>query len=297
MMQKVWWEHCPERLEYELQALKDAGIPFQLDEKAKARGLIILELQPVHNGSVNRLIAFFPDLYPYFRFEVQAPDLDLGHHQNPFGKNLCFIGRNTANWKKTDTLAAYIQERLPQVITAATTSDHSIAEALEEHQGEPVSTYYPYQPNSILLIDSSWSVSEDVRKGNLVIALSDQQVGPSVLGAIQEVRASDGKVLASADPALGGLYPKIIQGRWYRVTRPAIVQDPLLLLKNHLAEYPSILKPQSQEIKGWDIDIVGLVFSDELAYHEKADDWIFVVRTSKRKAGGKPESGQSRSSR
>jgi hypothetical protein len=49
------------------------------------------------------------------------------------------------------------------------------------------------------------------------------------------------------------------------------------------------LKLQYQQIKGWDIDIVGLVFSDELTYQEQADDWIFVVRAIKSKAGRKIE--------
>lgn len=289
MQEMWWWKRCPKRLEYELQALRDAGIAFELDEKAKAFGIVRLELQVVHDGSAMPLVATFPDLYPYFRFEVEARDLNLGHHQNPFGKNLCFIGRNTVNWKTTDTLAAYIQDRLPLVIRAATTADKSVAEALEEHQGEPVSTYYQYRANTILLIDSSWSIPAGIKKGNLVIGLSGLHVGHVVRGAIQEVRTSEGKVLASADPALNRLYPKVIHGRWYRILKPAVGQDALLLLKSHAKEHPSISQTQSQKINGWEIDIIGLVFSDELTYGEKADDWIFVVRAQRSTAGQKVE--------
>ena len=43
-------------------------------------------------GAIVPLEVTFPDLYPYFRFEIVAPTLSLDHHQNPFGKNLSVAG-------------------------------------------------------------------------------------------------------------------------------------------------------------------------------------------------------------
>src|SRR5579864_9007258 len=45
------------------------------------------------------LRAEFPDFYPYVRPEVYATTLDLERHQNPFGKNLCLLGRRSDVWQ------------------------------------------------------------------------------------------------------------------------------------------------------------------------------------------------------
>lgn len=283
MMKKMWWERFPGRLEYELQALRESGIPYQLDEKAKASGSIVLELQPVLDNSPMRLVTTFPDFYPYFRFEVSAPDLDLRHHQNPFGKNLCLIGRNTAHWKTSDTLAAYITERLPQLLQVVTAKDPTTAEALEEHQGEPISTYYPCKPGTILLVDSSWSIPIDVPKGRLALGLSGQHTAHVIRGAILKVSAPDGKVLATADPSINQLYSKQIGARWFRIRKPANEPDPQRFLDEHEKQHPSISKFEHNKLGDWDVDLFGFVFSDELGYREHGDAWIFVVRAVKTK--------------
>ncbi len=90
---ETWWMRNPERLEFELQALRDAGIPFAPMKDSIDQGIYQLRLTPTLNGQTVELIAVFPDLYPYFRFELIGPGLDLPHHQHPFGKALCMVGR------------------------------------------------------------------------------------------------------------------------------------------------------------------------------------------------------------
>ena len=72
-MLKSWWERWPGRLEHELEALKIVGIPFCVDETARQSRVIRLKLTPTINGERFELIAVFPDLYPYIRFELRLP--------------------------------------------------------------------------------------------------------------------------------------------------------------------------------------------------------------------------------
>src|SRR6266436_7634143 len=92
-MLRPWWERWPGRLEYEKSALEEAGIHYELDAPAFESGKVILHLKVPLNEDLVRIDAHFPDVYPYTRFELVAPDLDLPHHQNPIAKNLCLIGR------------------------------------------------------------------------------------------------------------------------------------------------------------------------------------------------------------
>src|SRR5688572_6916622 len=102
---ETWWTRYPERLDLELQALSDAGIPFSPIQESISQGRYALSLSPTVDGETIKLIATFPDLYPFFRFEVSAPELDLKHHQNPFTKGLCLIGRSSDNWSTEFLLA------------------------------------------------------------------------------------------------------------------------------------------------------------------------------------------------
>src|SRR5687768_4823464 len=42
---RPWWEREAGRLEYELNALDDAGITYQVDQTAKLKGLLIIDLE------------------------------------------------------------------------------------------------------------------------------------------------------------------------------------------------------------------------------------------------------------
>jgi len=118
-VESAWWVRQPERYEYELAQLDAAGIDYSMDEVARDEGILRLDLSiPGEEGESLKLQVTFPDLYPYFRFEVRAPEIDLPHHQNPFSKNLCLLGRSTRHWNTSDTLAKFIRERVPLVLTA-----------------------------------------------------------------------------------------------------------------------------------------------------------------------------------
>jgi molybdopterin/thiamine biosynthesis adenylyltransferase len=272
----LWWQKCPERLEYELEALKAAGIYFQEDAQARAAGIIRLFLRPVINEQQIDLIATFPNLYPYFRFEVRAPTLDLPHHQNPLAKNLCLIGRNTENWLPKDTLADFISTRVPLVLEAARSTDALTAANLEEHQGEPVTNYYPYQQNALLMIDSAWSLETDRIAGEMIVRLPDTSY--PVRGAISELRGAANELLASGPSDLHRLYSKELRARWFRMSKLPALSDPRRFLEACANEHPLITVPIWKPHGALQIDLIGIVFQEELEYRKSGDGWIFIAR-------------------
>jgi hypothetical protein len=102
------------------------------------------------------LTAIYPELFPYFRFQVFAGNLGLQRHQHPFEGQLCLIGRSTWNWHTHDTLASYITHpsRLQALLVSGRSPDRASVSHLEEPQAEPFGAYYHYAPESIVLVGS-----------------------------------------------------------------------------------------------------------------------------------------------
>lgn len=273
---KPWWECWPGRLEHEIAELKKAGIPCERDEDAFNKGIVVLNLRHTVNGKEQKFFVVFPDVYPYIRFEIFAPDLNLEHHQNPFQKNVCMIGRSTANWHTSDTVAAFLLSRLPVVIQAGTSSDPKEAKHLEELQGEPITSYYPYSPNSVVLVDSSWSIDPSVDGGILELGI-DRTLRSGLHCVIRAVKDRTKNIIAAAEPELANLYPNRIEGRWVRCKNPILENNQNQFYRQLVAHDRSLEKPKWQKLNMRKVAIVGALFSEEVAWREKKDGWLFLV--------------------
>lgn len=286
-----WWERWPGRLEYELQALKAAEIPYKRDEDAFNAGVLHLIVEAEVDGEAITLDVVFPDFYPKFRFEITASQLDLEHHQHPFDKNLCLLGRRTSNWQTHYTLADFIQTQVPQAIRAGRSNDRMEVIGIEEQQGEPFSEYYRYMQNLMLLVDSSWRIDPAISGGQMLVGL-EQRDGLG-RGAVLEVRDKLGNTLVRADPALAQLYSHKIVGRWVRAPEPIQEATPEAFAETLPGLDRSLEELQLawRRINGTEtgVDIVGVLFPEEVRWRESTDGWIFLVRWRYRgKSSGKP---------
>jgi molybdopterin/thiamine biosynthesis adenylyltransferase len=276
-MLKYWWERWQGRLDHELKELDDAGIAYELDEGARSNGVIRLNVSPAVNGITLKLVVNFPDLYPYFRFEISAPTLDLKHHQHPFAKNLCLIGRSTWNWHSTDTVASFLKNRLSLVLQAAQSESATAVAAIEERQGEPYSDYYPYRSGPIILIDSGWSLPSTVHAGKLILAVSEG-CEDIIRGAVMEVEDRNHVVIANHEPSLQSIFQKKIIGRWIRIAEPIHEADPAQFLKLLRDQEPELLNPLWQNVDNFQFDVIGVVFGEETQWRTISDGWVFLVQ-------------------
>lgn len=263
-------------MEYELKALEGAGIPFKRDDKAFDEGKLILELCPTVEGKAVKLIAQFPDLYPYFRFELFAPDLALKHHQNPFLKNLCLIERATHNWFVDDTLARFIVERLPDVLMAGRSENVAEVSEKEIHQGEPISDYYSYRPAGAVLVDSAWKVREGLASGKILVGVD---LSPHLVrGAVLKVFGPKDEILARAADPVRELFRNQLMGTWVRLDSPILAPDPGNFAADLLKRVPSLRDSRWGMLNGYKFNVIGVLFPEEVVYREKRIGWIFLIR-------------------
>lgn len=287
-----WFERWPALLERQVRALEDAGIPYRIDEASRTQGILVLEVFPTVDGEKLRLIAEFPSIFPYTRFEIFAPDLDLPHHQHPFSKTLCLIGRGTVNWRESDTVAGLIQSQLPGVLRAGRSGDRAEVEQIEEHQAEPFSDYYGpfYARDAIVLMDGSGRLDGGVKAGELMVGVLDD-AGGVLRGVLVTIKDGTGAVLADAGRALAELYPRRLRGRWVRHPEPIRHHDPEAFYAALVRGHPELARPEWRFVRGWKLDVIGVVFPEEMKWRqESGDGWAFLVRGEELKDPGRRKS-------
>ncbi len=239
------------------------------------------------NEELVRIDAHFPDVYPYTRFELIAPDLDLPHHQNPIGKNLCLIGRASSNWNTDDTLAKFVKDRLPVVLRAARSEDSSEVAKLEEHQAEPFSDFFPYVLGAILLIDSGWTLS-DFNEGKFVIG-SHGPLQPLLRGAVLEVQDMKGNILKKADDAFRELYVNRIPGIWVRSPTAPLGERPKDVFNALRRQNNSLQTAPWCPVKGGRIQVIGVVFPEEVGWRQQGEGWVFLIHFQGSRPGFRSE--------
>jgi len=284
-MSAPWWDRYPGRLEHELDALREAGIEYKRDEEAFAASLLRLSLKLPTAGRIVDLVAVFPDLYPYFRVEVYGENLGLNYHWNPFGRNLCLLGRRTHAWNEEDTLAKILTQQYPKLLKAASSDRAPEEDGVEQRQAEPYSEYYPGSP-SLILVDSSWHIDQRHRSGRLLIgtdiALCDR-IPAFPRGAVLEVRSEAGQVLCSADAPMRSRYAgQKLFARWARVPKAIPHADGEFF--NHLFRlHPEVRDARANRVeRGW-LRVWGVLFPEEINYRQTGEGWIFAYLFDKRR--------------
>lgn len=272
-----WWERWPDRLELELELLRHAGIRYEQDPAAFARGVLRLRLWADLEGTEMELVAQFPASYPYLRVEVSAPALRLAHHQHPYRQNLCLFGRDSGEWHPSDTLASVITDRLPLVLAAAQATAPAAAADLEEHQAEPITYYFEYQPGAVMLVDSGWQLQGE--RGGQLLCVLETGAWP-LRGAVAEVRA-DGRRLSTADSGIVNAFgagQQSLQARWVRMPQAPGSSDPRAILQELVNERPELSRPVWKQASGELVDVIGIVFPEEVTWRSAGDGWLFLVR-------------------
>jgi molybdopterin/thiamine biosynthesis adenylyltransferase len=272
-----WFARVPERLEYELEALRHAGIQFSRRADDFTQGILVLDLivDTADQGKIE-LRAEFPDFYPYGRPEVYATTLNLERHQNPFGKNLCLLGRRLDAWQPEMTLAQLIAEQLPKVLAANRSETKSEVASIEDQQGEPLSAFYNYALNGVVLLESIFSPPMFGRAATATFAMLRGNDG--VLGAL-ELRAPDGRAVARMSDELRRPFENPREGRWVLLDRAIRQADPSAFDAELIRRHPELT---SRRYAG-DSDFVLVGFPDELGWFEQKLNWVMLIRRKVRR--------------
>jgi molybdopterin/thiamine biosynthesis adenylyltransferase len=287
-----WWERFPGRLEAELEAFRDRSLEFVVDDALfRDAGRVLLRGAITYGGDSVRLEVLYPDLFPYLRPEVYAPDLALTRHQNPREHNLCLLDRSTRFWVPSDTAAWLVGERVPLLLSLFSEGAEAMA-AAEAPQGEPASAYFHTQLGAAVFIPEAVlevPAEHRVGSGHLRFAV---EVPPRVVirGLLGELvvkpRSGKSRRVAQADELLAGRFGgRELSIRWARLDQPPSGFDAEAIFAAAEAVQPGFGRPPWQAVTDGEVAIVGLVFPEEVRQGEFEDTWVFGVRVPRRAAG------------
>lgn len=291
-----WWEHFPGRLEAELEAFRDLGVEFDLDEELfRDAGRVLLRGAIAHDGDAVRLEVLYPDLFPYLRPEVYAPDLALTRHQNPREHNLCLLDRSTRFWVPSDTAAWLVGERVPLLLSLFSQGAEAMA-AAEAPQGEPASAYFLTQLGAAVFVPAGVldvPAAHRVGSGHVHFAadMPPRVVLRGLLGElVVKPRVGKTKRIAQVDGRLAARFAgRQLSIRWARLDQPPSGCDTEAIFTAAEAVQAGFGRPPWQAVVDGEVAIVGLVFPEEVRQGEYEDTWVFGVRVRRRTAGGAQE--------
>lgn len=289
--EEPWWKQHDSWLQAEYTALDEAGIAYERDEEAFAQGVARLHLRFVApNGEVVPLVVTYPDLYPYFRFEVQAPTLTLEHHQSPDGKGLCLIGRGTEHWNTKLTVAQLLQEQFAKLwrtgLADADSDDAAEIADLEQNQAEPFGAYYQYHyAPSLVLVDHTWKIPPQQQNGTFVIAVDEPRAGTpkgALRGTMIELRGEKGELLGEAPPLMGDVEkPIYVEGLWFRLAARIQEFEPDNFLSALLKQHPQArTAPICRLQDGSHLKTWGVLYPEEIGHRVTGEGWVFVYAFS-----------------
>lgn len=281
---EAWWKRWPDRLAFELDELKRAGIEYQVLEQSEQSGILRLGFTYNVDEEPIALEVVFPCFYPFTRCEVIAPGLDLRWHRNPFIGNLCLLGRSTDNWDTTMTVARLLEEQLPKLLEVARSEDRATARDREEVQAEPLSAYLTYMANSIVLVLDDSPIPPELQNGNLDLRLSANQELRAVVTRVE----SQGTTLSMATeaPFLSG-FPKSHSTHWYRSNLAPFGMGPEEYIKRLGETIPAVRNPKWSSFVSGDYEIIGIRVPEEVDWRTIGESWIFVLRVKFRVPGKK----------
>lgn len=286
MTKALWWERWPGRLETEIEELEAAGATVERDIDFEASHRAVrLRVEYPHGDKRLHLKVDFPDHYPRFRPLLTADDA-YDRHQDPVNRILCLLPSGTAAWTSADSVASVLNSQLDDFFGSQPDGSGMLpAEANESEEAETVTGYYATEPESMVLVDSAFPLS-GFDGGSLVIGVEEgRKDGPLLRGAVLAVKDTGAKTVATANDALGRRYPHEVGGRWQRIDAFPKSGDPAEVLAAAVERQPALETPRFVWTPGADsrqLDILGVVASEEVRHREVGDAWVFLVRTKTR---------------
>jgi hypothetical protein len=281
---RPWWEAFEGRLETELRQFEQLAQSHELTSGPDQGHIIVRSRFGSRQGVVD-LLVLYPDSFPFLRPLVLAPELRLGHHQNPFGKNLCLLDRDTRQWHpQTDSAASHIADQLDKLLIAVEGTPEQRA-AVETPQAEPVSAFVGNEPGAVVFVpDSALEIDPGESRGELRLRLLGTTPLRAILAevATKPPRGPKRKLARlgdELDPLNAG---ETVAGRWLRVDlRPD--NAPGKASGEAFVDYAREVDaewagPQFQNVGGREVALLGLVYAEEVDGRERADAWLFVVR-------------------
>jgi hypothetical protein len=285
---RPWWEAFEGRLDTELREFERLAQSHELAAGPEQGHIIVRARFASAAGEVD-VAVLYPDSFPFLRPLVVAPDLQLAHHQNPFGKNLCLLDRDTRQWHpQGDSAASHIADQLDKLIVAVEGTPEERA-AVETPQAEPLSAFVLNEPGAVVFVpDEALDIDRGESRGELRLQLFARVgVDAPLRAMLSEVATKPARGPKRRLARRGDELRRLDTGdaltaRWLRVDLRAD-NAPSEATADAFVDFArdadtEWVGPQYQRVGGVEVAVLGLVYDEEVVGRERQAAWLFVVR-------------------
>ncbi len=269
--------------------LQRKGMPARDITKDAETGSCRLTVDLSWGTQVIELIISFPVTYPDTPFEVLAPGLDLPHHQNPLGKNLCTLQRPFTNWNRDTSVADFLLEQLPKVLEAGTTQDPERASGIEAHQAEPNTSFLEYERGSVILVDGGAVIDSATKSGKLEFELACA----NMLIKATLVKATSGDKQWKQEIQKQPWKPSIAaHGVWVRTSKTPHNRSAEQYLHDQTQEHRKLKEPIWNRVGNTALALYGFLIPEEDKWRHEGESWIFILQRKNKAIARSPTSTQ-----
>lgn len=287
---EFWHLKYTDRFQREKDSLIALGATIEVDENLLIKGIVSIDCALPSGGCLSlkqplQLRIVYPDLYPFFRPQVIAPELELPRHQNPQVKNLCLLPRDTIAWELDWTIGDLLNSQLNKVLIKGMVTDPQELEQDSEEQAEPISEYYS-NVREVALFDSTIFQNLDAKGrnsqflGKIKIGLPLKTPYPTSLVVVKLTRPTGEEVILAPDVICQN-FPRSFEGSLYYIPEFIEPHQPYFLerLKLILNSSGRPLSPPRHPIRLENkielVGVIGLAFPEETAPGKRGIGWIF----------------------
>ncbi|MDP4535579.1 ThiF family adenylyltransferase [Alkalimonas collagenimarina] len=283
----AWFLDQPEMLQGELDRLAALGTKFDIDEDAKARGILVIDVKYCIDDAELQLECSFPPEYPYFPPEIRCKEFPPGRHLEPFGKSLCIFADKNNSWDIAhDTLAGLIKDQVTRIYRIHKNPDE-ISSFENELEGYQPSGQLLAEENSIIVETSDCEPSASKGRGYIQLSPIKDGTREAIRGCLSQVFDEEGKLVFKDETGYSKRFSFRCPIRWVKLSKPLSAVDPEGIFSQLVAEFPCMNEPTYLKIGKVSVDIIGVCFKEEAARGQFEANWLFLIRRSwKRK--GKP---------
>jgi ubiquitin-protein ligase len=285
-MGRPWWKEIAGRLDFEVEALREICSEVAIYKQDEDSGQLGINVVFEFNGAPYPLRVEFPAFYPFTRPMVYAEASLFRWHQNPYGKNLCLLGRTAENWSPTYTLAQHLSEQMPKLIESNGTQDHNKAADLEELQAEPFTVFLQYQINSSMLVLQNLSPTER-SKGTFLAACLP--FDGTFRGAISCLRDDQSKQLIGISDSVTAAmhFTKMIHGKWYRMGAKPLTASAQDFLRQLEASHPGVRARNWTTHRDRKFEVIGVLLPEEEGWRTAGESILFLIVQEHKSPSGK----------
>jgi molybdopterin/thiamine biosynthesis adenylyltransferase len=209
-----WFERRPDRLEWELAGLRDAGLE---PEEVEVSPCLVIGVDIPHSPDPIRLEVTFPSGYPQVAPKISSSEQVLERHQGLSSlSNICVLADPDNDWNPTRSASELVLNAQQMLVAGAVGGD--ALEAGEADLPEPISMLVPHRSDAVVVIPEA-GIGDSLGGTRGTFKLMSTKDGSRLL--LKDLRCDEGPQVISkpegTEAFLGPGDTNLISGRWTEV--------------------------------------------------------------------------------